>query len=91
MNSKKKHAWLTSNQMILVYIIAVFSLIVGIRQPAFWDFATVLNTMRAAIFTMCFALCEMIVIISGGIDVSFPAIGCRDVRPDVYHQPGGAD
>ena len=25
MNSKKKHAWLTSNQMILVYIIAVFS------------------------------------------------------------------
>ena len=43
MNSKKKHAWLTSNQMILVYIIAVFSLIVGIRQPAFWDFATVLN------------------------------------------------
>ena len=84
MNSKKKHAWLTSNQMILVYIIAVFSLIVGIRQPAFWDFATVLNTMRAAIFTMCFALCEMIVIISGGIDVSFPAIGCVAMYVPMY-------
>ena len=26
--------------------------------------------------TLCFAVCEMLVIISGGIDVSFPAIAC---------------
>lgn len=84
MKTKKKNAWLTSNQMILVYIIAVFCAIVGIRQPAFLDFATVLNTLRAAIFTMCFALCEMIVIISGGIDVSFPAIGCVAMYVPMY-------
>jgi len=80
----KKNTWLTSTQMILVYIIAVFCIIVGIRQPAFFDFSTVITIVRAAIFTMCFALCEMVVIISGGIDVSFPAIGCVAMYVPMY-------
>ena len=76
MNKLKTKSLLTSTQMILLYVIVVFCLVVGIRQPAFFSPATVITICRAGIFTMCFALCEMVVLISGGIDVSFPAIGC---------------
>ena len=67
---------LTSTPMILIYVMAVFCLIAALRQPAFLSPATLINLCRAGIFTMCFAICEMVVISSGGIDVSFPAIGC---------------
>ena len=46
--------------------------------------ATLINLSRAGIFTMCFAICEMVVIISGGIDVSFPAIGCVAMYVPMY-------
>ncbi len=67
---------LTGTHMILVYVMIIFCIVAAIRQPAFLSPATIINLSRAAIFTMCFAICEMVVIISGGIDVSFPAVGC---------------
>ena len=33
---------------------------------------------------MCFAICEMVVIVSGGIDVSFPAVGCVAMYVPMY-------
>ena len=69
-NQKLKMA-LTSTPMILIYVMVVFCLIAAIREPAFLSPATAINLARAGIFTMCFAICEMVVIISGGIDVSF--------------------
>lgn len=82
-NEKLKMA-LTSTPMILIYVIAVFCIIVSIREPAFLSPATAINLGRAGIFTMCFAICEMVVIISGGIDVSFPAIGCVAMYVPMY-------
>ncbi len=67
---------LTGTHMILIYVMVIFCIVAAIRQPAFLSPATIINLSRAAIFTMCFAICEMVVIISGGIDVSFPAVGC---------------
>lgn len=84
MKNNKLKQNLTGTKMILVYIIVVFCLIVGLRQPAFFSPATIINVSRAAIFTMCFALCEMIVILSGGIDVAFPAIGCAAMYIPMY-------
>ncbi len=84
MKEKKKYAFLTSTQMILVYVIIAFSLVVGFRQPAFFSPATIITICRTGIFTMCFALCEMVVILSGGIDVSFPAIGCVAMYVPMY-------
>ncbi len=82
-NQKLKMA-LTSTPMILIYVIAVFCIVVSIRQPAFLSPATAINIGRAGIFTMCFAICEMVVIISGGIDVSFPAVGCVAMYVPLY-------
>ncbi|MDL2238086.1 ABC transporter permease [Christensenellaceae bacterium OttesenSCG-928-K19] len=63
----------SSNQMIVIYIIAgMLILIAGINPSAFGP-ATFIDTGRSMLTMLMFALCEMIVIISGGIDVSFPA------------------
>ena len=70
--------------MILIYVMVVFCVIAAIRQPACLSPATLINLCRAGIFTMCFAICEMVVIISGGIDVSFPAIGCVAMYVPMY-------
>lgn len=67
---------LTSNEMIIIYIIAVLSVVIGARNEAFLSVTTIINLARAILVTMVFAICEMVVIISGGIDVSFPAVGC---------------
>ena len=79
--SEKLKMALTSTPMILLYVIVVFCVVAAIRQPAFISPATAINLARAGIFTMCFAICEMVVIISGGIDVSFPAIGMAPDNP----------
>lgn len=67
---------LTSTEMLVVYIIVAFSLLIGFVNPAFFTLGTVFDTLRAMLITTIFALCEMVAIISGGIDVSFPAIAC---------------
>ena len=82
--NQKLKMMLTSTPMILIYVIVIFCAIVAIRQPAFLSPATAINLARAGIFTMCFAICEMVVIISGGIDVSFPAVGCVAMYVPLY-------
>ena len=84
---KKSRDWkltLTSTPMILIYVMVVFCVVAAVRQPAFLSPATLVNLCRAGIFTMCFAICEMVVIVSGGIDVSFPAVGCVAMYVPTY-------
>ena len=65
MKSIKWKEVLTSNQMFIIYIIAVLSLAIGMKNSAFFDFSTVITLSRALLVTLCFAICEMVVIISG--------------------------
>jgi len=65
---------LTSNEMIVVYIIVGLALAIGMVNSAFFSVGTLFDLSRAMLITLIFALVEMIAIISGGIDVSFPAI-----------------
>ena len=75
MLSKSKEI-LKSSEMILLYIIITFCLVISIVNPAFIGTHTVILLLRAMLVLLIFAMCELIVIISGGIDVSFPAIAC---------------
>ena len=73
----KQSKWkeiLTSNQMFIVYIIVVLCIAISMKTPAFAEVSTIITLARALLVTLCFAICEMVVIISGGIDVSFPAL-----------------
>ena len=71
----KQSKWkeiLTSNQMFIVYIIVVLCIAISMKTPAFAEVSTIITLARALLVTLCFAICEMVVIISGGIDVFFP-------------------
>lgn len=65
---------LTANEMIVVYIIAALCILIGAVNPAFASASTVVSLLRSMLVTLIFAAFEMMVIISGGIDVSFPAV-----------------
>lgn len=67
---------LTSNEMIVVYIIFALSLLISVVNPTFAEMSTVIMLLRSMLVTLVFAVMEMVIIISGGIDVSFPAIAC---------------
>ncbi len=79
MRKPNARAVFTSNQMFLIYIIVALCLAIGLVNHAFFNFSTVITLSRAMLCTLCFAVCEMVVIISGGIDVSFPAVACASL------------
>jgi simple sugar transport system permease protein len=78
MNKRLRKA-LTSNEMMVVYIIFGLSLLIGYANSAFWGVPTLISLSRSMLVTLIFALCEMVIIISGGIDVSFPAVACMSL------------
>lgn len=63
-----------SNNALLIYFIAILSVMIGTQNASFFSVGTLITLSRAMLVTMLFALGEMVVIIAGGIDVSFPAI-----------------
>jgi simple sugar transport system permease protein len=64
-----------NNEGVLVLCIVVLSIVVGIVTPSFWSLSTLLNVTTNTLDNLVFAMGVLIVIISGGIDVSFMAIG----------------
>lgn len=67
---------LSTNEMIVVYFIAALMVLIASLNPTFLTWPTAILLSRAVLITLIFAVCEMLVIIAGGIDVSFPAIAC---------------
>ena len=61
-------------QRFLMVIIVVYCMIVAMRNPAFLSLTTLFNMVRSASGTTILAMGVLVVMISGGIDVSFPAI-----------------
>lgn len=64
-----------NNEGLLVACIVVLALAVGAVAPSFWSATTAVNLVSSAASTMVFALGALLVLVSGGIDVSFMAIG----------------
>lgn len=61
-------------QRFLLIIIVVYCIIVASRNSAFLSVATLFNLVRSSAGTTILAMGVLMVMISGGIDVSFPAI-----------------
>lgn len=64
-----------NNEGVLVASIVVLALVVGTVSPQFWSLSTLLNVGTNSLVNVVFAMGVLIVIVSGGIDVSFMAIG----------------
>lgn len=64
----------SKTEFIIALIIIVFSVVVGSVNSSFFTVANMFDLARNTIVMAIFALGVLIVLISGGIDVSFPAI-----------------
>ena len=64
-----------NNEGVLAALILLLAIAVGVVAPSFWSAATAVNLLASAAATIAFALGALLVLISGGIDVSFMAIG----------------
>ncbi|MCB0191509.1 MAG: ABC transporter permease [Anaerolineae bacterium] len=66
---------LRRNETLVAITLVVLCLVIGLNNPTFFTVGTVFTLLRGSIVTGIFAMGVLIVIISGGIDVSFTAIG----------------
>ncbi len=71
MFSKK---WLRSGEFFVSVIIVVLSAIISINSPVFLSAANLIDLLKSSTVWLIFAACTYMVIVSGGIDVSFPGI-----------------
>ncbi len=66
---------LRSNEALVAITIVALCLYIGLRNPAFFTVGNLFDLLRSSAVLGIFAMGVLIVIISGGIDVSFTAIG----------------
>lgn len=78
-----------SNEIVLASIIVVLVIVMCAVNPAFFSVHTLFSVLRSALVPMVFALAVLFVIISGGIDVSFAAIGIFAAYTTVSLAQGG--
>lgn len=69
-----KHRKIDQYQKILLLIILLYSVFVSIKNPAFLQVGTAFDIVRTSSTTMIVAIGLLLVMISGGIDVSFMAV-----------------
>lgn len=63
------------NEFLVFVTIIGLSLIIGLNNPTFFSVGNIFSLLRTSIVTGIFAMGVLLVLISGGIDVSFTAIG----------------
>ena len=64
-----------NNESILLIVMVVVVIIIALVNPQFLTAYNFIDMLRSSIVDGIFAIGAMIVLISGGIDISFPAIG----------------
>ncbi|MCT1476742.1 ABC transporter permease [Microbacterium sp. p3-SID336] len=79
-----------SNELVLAGIILLLVVVMCAVNPAFFTVHTLFSILRSALVPMVFALAVLLVIISGGIDVSFAAIGIFAAYTTVTLAQGGS-
>ena len=71
-------------QRMLLIIIVVYSVFVTIKNPGFFQIQTVFDIIKTSSTTMIVAMGLLVVMISGGIDVSFMAIALLGSYTSLY-------
>lgn len=66
--------FLTRNETLVAVVIIAFCVIASFADPNFLSIPTLTDLMRSGIVLGIFAVAAMIVLVSGGIDVSFTAV-----------------
>jgi simple sugar transport system permease protein len=74
MNIPSLKALATKNETLVAVVIVAFCILATFSDPLFLSVTTLTDLMRASVVIGILAVAAMMVLISGGIDVSFTAI-----------------
>ncbi|MEZ4659509.1 MAG: ABC transporter permease [Caldilineaceae bacterium] len=74
MNRLLSRALFQRNETLVAVTVAALCLYIGLRNPVFFTAGNLVDLLRSGVVIGIFAMGVLIVIISGGIDVSFTAI-----------------
>lgn len=66
-------AWFRRSEVVIAGILMLAMILIGLINPAFWGLDNLFSLLRANVIIGIMALGVLLVMISGGIDVSFPA------------------
>lgn len=66
-------AWLRRSEVVIAGILLLAMILIGLVNPAFWGLDNLFSLLRSNVVIGIMALGVLLVMISGGIDVSFPA------------------
>jgi simple sugar transport system permease protein len=61
------------SEFVIAVILLAAMIVIGVINPSFWQIENIFNLLRANVIIGIFALGVLLVLISGGLDVSFPA------------------
>ncbi|WP_244271335.1 ABC transporter permease [Thalassospira sp. GB04J01] len=68
-----KMAWLRKSEVVIAGILLLAMILIGLVNPAFWQLDNLFGLLRSNVIIGIMALGVLLIMISGGIDVSFPA------------------
>lgn len=71
--SQRSPLWLKSTEAMAVGILLLVTVLIGLVNPAFWSLENLSSLARSNVVIGNVVLGVLQVMISGGIDVSFPA------------------
>ena len=66
-------AWLRKSEVVIAGILLLAMILIGLVNPAFWQLDNLFGLLRSNVIIGIMALGVLLIMISGGIDVSFPA------------------
>jgi simple sugar transport system permease protein len=66
-------AWFHKSEVVIAGILLLAMVLIGLINPAFWHLDNIFSLLRSNVIIGIMALGVLLVMISGGIDVSFPA------------------
>lgn len=67
--------YIRTNEFFIAVVLIALCIFIGIKSPIFFSLQNLFDLLRSATVMGIFAMGVLIVIISGGVDVSFTAIG----------------
>ncbi|GAA0593189.1 ABC transporter permease [Kribbella sandramycini] len=80
---------LANQELLLIGLMALLVLAVSLKFPDFFGLQTLFNVLTASMVGILFAVGVMLVVVSGGIDVSFLAVGILSAYATVKYGPQG--
>jgi hypothetical protein len=63
-----------THEFVLLVLVVLLCVAIGIKNPAFWSLGNVFDLLKSSVTLGLLALGVLVILISGDIDISFPAI-----------------